>query len=61
VLEIAIDAGGNTYRVVYTVSFAEAVLVLHAFMKKSKRSATTPRRDIGTINARLKAAKEQMA
>ncbi len=36
VLEIVEDFDGNTYRVVYTVKFADAVYVLHAFQKKSK-------------------------
>ena len=37
VLEIVDDFDGDTYRAVYTVRFAKAVYVLHAFQKKSKR------------------------
>jgi phage-related protein len=46
VLEVVADAAGATYRVVYTVSFRNAVYVLHAFQKKAKRDrhvATGPR------------------
>ena len=56
VLEIVDDHDGDTFRAVYTVRFAEAVYVLHAFQKKSKSGIATPARDIETIKARLKAA-----
>jgi len=42
VLEVVEDDAGGTYRAVYTVTFAEAVFVLHCFQKKSKRAL--PRR-----------------
>src|SRR5690349_21472464 len=35
VLELVESHEGNAYRAVYTVRFAEAVYVLHAFQKKS--------------------------
>ena len=35
VLEVVEDFDGNTFRAMYTVRFAEAVYVLHAFQKKS--------------------------
>jgi len=38
---------------VYTVRFAEAVYVLHAFQKKSKRGIATNRRDMDLIHQRL--------
>ena len=41
-LEIVDDFDGNTFRAVYTVRFAKAVYVLHAFQKKSKRGIATP-------------------
>ncbi|HBH64607.1 MAG TPA: addiction module toxin RelE, partial [Erwinia persicina] len=47
---------GGTYRAVYTVRFAEAVFVLHAFQKKSKRGIATPKEDIDIIKNRLKVA-----
>ena len=41
VLGIIEDFDGDTFRAVYTVRFAEAVYVLHAFQKKSKRGIAT--------------------
>jgi phage-related protein len=58
VLEIVEEDDGSTYRAVYTVRFAEAVYVLHAFQKKSKTGIKTPRAEIDLINARLKRAQE---
>jgi len=43
VLEIVDDFDGDTFRAVYTVRFAKAVYVLHAFQKKSRRGIATPR------------------
>jgi phage-related protein len=57
VLEIAEHHSGNTYRAIYTVRFARAVYVLHAFQKKSKRGIKTPKHEIDLIEARLKWAK----
>lgn len=56
VLEIVERYEGNAYRVVYTVRFAGAVYVLHAFRKKSRRGIETPKHDIDLIRGRLKAA-----
>ena len=58
VLEIVDDFDGNTFRAVYTVRFAKAVYVLHAFQKKSKRGIATPRAERDLIDQRLKRAKE---
>jgi phage-related protein len=44
---------------VYTVKFASAVYVLHAFQKKSKSGIKTPQTEIDLIKQRLKLA-EQM-
>ena len=44
---------GNTWRAVYTVRFAEAIYVLHAFQKKSKKGVATPNRDMNLIRQRL--------
>jgi phage-related protein len=56
VLEIvALDESG-TYRAVYTVRFRDAIYVLHAFQKKSKRGIATPRQEIGLIEQRLASA-----
>lgn len=58
VLEIVDDFDGDAYRAVYTVRFADVVYVLHAFQKKSKRGISTPRTELGTIERRLRRAKE---
>lgn len=58
VLELVERHDGDTYRVVYTVRFADAVYVLHGFQKKSKRGIKTPKHEIEVIRARLKAAEE---
>jgi phage-related protein len=56
VLELVERHDGDAYRVVYTVRFKDAVYVLHAFQKKSKRGVQTPKHDIALIRERLKAA-----
>jgi phage-related protein len=40
------------------VRFAKAVYVLHAFQKKSKRGATTPKAELDLTDQRLKRARE---
>ena len=56
VLEVVENHDGDTYRVVYTVKFANAVYVLHAFPKKSKRGIATPQADMDLIKGRLQQA-----
>jgi phage-related protein len=56
VLEIVEDSDGDTYRAVYTVKFQNAVYVLHAFQKKSRKGIKTPQSDIDLIKENLKAA-----
>lgn len=58
VLEVVEDYDGNTYRAVYTVRFAGAVYVLHAFQKKSRQGISTPKADLDLIRARLNVAEE---
>jgi phage-related protein len=53
VMEIVDRHDTNTYRAVYTAQFPDAVYVLHAFQKKSKRGISTPRQDIELIRRRL--------
>ena len=53
VLEIVAHHRGDTWRAVYTVRYAEAIYVLHAFQKKSKRGIATPKREIELIQQRL--------
>ena len=56
VMEIVDRHDTNTYRAVYTVQFAEAIYVLHAFQKKSKKGIATPKAVVDLIRQRLKAA-----
>lgn len=56
--EIIVDCDSDTYRAVYTVQLKNAVYVLHAFMKKSKKGRETPKQDIQLVKRRLKAAEE---
>ena len=58
VLEVVADHRGDTFRAVYTVRFADSVFVLHAFQKKSKSGAATPKPGIELIKQRLKQAIE---
>lgn len=61
VLEVVEDHRGDTYRAVYTVRFEDAVIVLHAFQKKSKRGIATPAHEMDLIRKRLKLAEELYA
>ena len=56
VLEIVADHDGDTWRAVYTVRFQEAIYVLHAFQKKSKKGIAAPQKEIGLIKRRLSEA-----
>ena len=58
VLEMVEDHDGDTYRAVYTVKFGGAVYALHAFQKKSKKAAQTPKRHIELVKERLRLAEE---
>ena len=58
VLELVLDYHGDTFRAVYTVKFPKAVVVIHAFQKKSKRGIETPKQEIDLIRSRLKLAEE---
>jgi phage-related protein/predicted XRE-type DNA-binding protein len=51
VLEVIDDHDGDAYRAVYTVRFAGAIYVLHAFQKKSRKGIETPKREIEVIKA----------
>ena len=58
VVEIVDDCQGDTYRAIYTVKFANAIYVLHAFQKKSKHGIKTPQAEIDLLKRRLKSAEE---
>ena len=38
----------------YTVRFSDAVYVLHAFQKRSKKGIETPKRDMDVVRSRLR-------
>jgi phage-related protein len=56
VIEIRDNYLGDTFRAVYTVRYAEAIYVLHAFQKKSKSGIATPKQEIDIVHQRLKTA-----
>src|SRR6266478_2205003 len=56
VLEIIAASDTDTYRAVYTVHFYNAIYVLHAFQKKSKKGIATPKKELDLIQERLAAA-----
>lgn len=58
IIELVQDHKGDTFRAVYTVKFSDAIIVLHAFQKKSKKAQETPKRDMELIRSRLKLAEE---
>ena len=53
VVEVRESRDGNAYRAIYTVRYAGAIFVLHAFQKKSKKGMATPKPDIELIRKRL--------
>jgi len=56
VFEIAMDYGGDAFRVVYTVRFPQVVYVIHVFQKKSTSGKKTPKADVDLIGERLRRA-----
>ncbi len=55
-MELVEDFDGDTYRAVYTARLRDAVYVLHAFKKKSKRGNKTPQHEIALIHRRFRDA-----
>ena len=53
---VCLRSWGDTYRAVYTVRLRNAVYVPHFFQKKSTHGIATARRDLDTINCRLREA-----
>lgn len=58
VLEVVSNFDGIAYRGVYTVKFKDAVNLLDAFQKKSKKRISTPKQDMDRIRSRLKLAEQ---
>jgi phage-related protein len=61
VVEIITESERRTYRTVYTIEFEEAVYVVAAFQKKSKRGIATPKEDIERVIQRIKALRKERA
>jgi phage-related protein len=61
VMEIVVPFRSDAYRAVYTVQLENAVYVLHAFQKKSKRGVATPQPDMDLIRKRLADARAEDA
>jgi len=59
VFEIVEEYRSDAYRAIYTVKFADAVYVLHAFQKKSPSGIRTSRRDVELVTQRLKLAQQE--
>ena len=55
VVEVLENDEQGAFRAVYTLHYLDSVYVLHAFQKKSKAGAKTPKSDIDLIRQRLKA------
>ena len=60
VYKIALPYRGDAYRAVYTVQFRDALWVIHAFQKKSKKGIETPQAEIDLIRHRLARLKEEL-
>jgi phage-related protein len=60
VMEIVAYDSSGTYRAVYTVSIGESIYVIHAFQKKSKAGAATPKSEIDVIRQRLKQLRSEV-
>lgn len=58
VVEVVTDFRGDTFRAVYTLRYAGAVYILHAFQKKSMTGRETTLRDIELIKKRLRLAEQ---
>ena len=57
IYEVVSDYDKNAYRAIYIVNIGEAVYVLHAFQKKSKKGIKTPKEEVAVIGERLKMLK----
>jgi phage-related protein len=53
VMEVGARDRSGAYRAVYTVSFQDAIYVVHAFHKKSKSGIATPLTEIDLVRRRL--------
>ena len=61
VMEIAIRHRKEAWRVVYVTQVSGTLRVLHAFQKKSKRGARTPKSEIDLVKVRLNRLRKELA
>lgn len=59
VVEVRERLEDNAFRAVYTVRYADAVYVLHAFQKKSRKGIETPKAEIDVVHRRLRELTEE--
>jgi phage-related protein len=59
VLELVLNDGSGTYRVVYALQIADELWVIHAFQKKSTHGIKTASRDIDIVRQRLRQLREE--
>ncbi len=55
------DDNGSTWRVVYIREYEEAIYVVNAYQKKSKRGSQEPQENVNTTKIRLKWAEGEHA
>ena len=60
VMEIAIRYRKEAWRVVYVTQVSRTLWVLHAFQKKSKKGARTPKTEIDLVKARLNRLRKEL-
>lgn len=58
ILEVVENDTSGTFRAIYTVKFEKAIVILHAFQKKSKTGIETTKQDKDLIDSRMQAAKQ---
>jgi len=58
IYEIVSNYDTNAYRAIYIAKHQDAIYVLHAFQKKSKKGIQTPKEEIIVIKERLKRLKQ---
>ena len=58
VREIRVRDAAGTFRVIYIATWADAVYVLHAFQKRTQRTAT---RDVATAEIRFRMLRRSAA
>lgn len=61
VYEIALRHRSDAFRAVYTIQFAGALWVIHAFQKKSKSGIKTPQQEIDLITDRIRRLREALS